>query len=174
MDLKSYVTNIPDYPKPGIIFRDITTLISSPEAFKEACRQLIEATRDLKPDMIAAPEARGFLFAAPLALELQCGLVPIRKPNKLPRKVLSQTYDLEYGSDTLTMHEDAVQPGQRVLVLDDLLATGGTVLACRKLLEQAGAQVVGYGFVIELSSECKGRELLEKDGDAKVFSLIDY
>lgn len=174
MDLKSYITSIPDYPKPGIIFRDITTLIQSPEAFREACRLLKEAVAPWKPDLIAAPEARGFLFAAPVALELGCGIVPIRKPNKLPRKVLTQSYALEYGTDTLTMHEDAVPAGARVLIIDDLLATGGTVAACRKLVEQTGATVCGYAFIMELSTECKGRQLLEADGTAKVYSVFEY
>lgn len=174
INLKDFITSIPDFPKPGIIFRDITTLIQAPEAFTEACRILTEEARALKPDVIAVPEARGFLFAAPMAIALQCALVPIRKPNKLPRKVLTQSYDLEYGSDTLNMHEDAIQAGQRVLIIDDLLATGGTVNACRKLVEQTGAKVVGYGFVMELSSECKGRQVLEAQGDVKVFSVFEY
>lgn len=174
INLKEYVTSIPDFPKPGIIFRDITTLIQAPEAFTEACRKLTEAVRELKPDIIAAPEARAFLFAAPMAIELQCGLALIRKPNKLPRKVISQTYDLEYGSNTLNMHVDALKPGSRVLVIDDLLATGGTVDACRKLVEKVGGKVIGFGFVLELSSECKGREFLKSQCDAEVFSVIEY
>lgn len=174
INLKDYITSIPDFPKPGIIFRDITTLISAPEAFREACRIMTEAARELKPDVIAVPEARGFLFAAPMAIELQCSLVPIRKPNKLPRKVLTQSYELEYGTDSLNMHEDAIPAGARVLIIDDLLATGGTVSACCKLVEQVGAKVVGYGFVMELSTECNGREVLEADGDVKVFSVFEY
>lgn len=171
--LKDYITSIPDFPKPGIIFRDITTLIQSREAFAESCHRLAEMVKELGVDIIAAPEARGFLFAAPLALELGCGIVPVRKPGKLPRKVLSQSYDLEYGTDTLTIHEDAIPVGSKVLIIDDLLATGGTVEACRKLVEQAGGKVVGYGFVMELSTECDGRKRLEADG-TPVFSLINY
>ncbi|MDO4575519.1 MAG: adenine phosphoribosyltransferase [Planctomycetia bacterium] len=171
--LKDHITSIPDFPKPGIIFRDITTLIQSKEAFAEACRQLAERIAGLSVDLIAAPEARGFLFAAPLALTLGCGIVPVRKPGKLPRKVLSQSYDLEYGTDTLTIHEDAIPAGSRVLIIDDLLATGGTVEACRKLVEQAGGKVVGYGFVMELSTECDGRKRLETT-ETPVFSLIQY
>lgn len=174
INLKDYITSIPDFPKPGIIFRDITTLIQAPEAFTEACRKLTEAARELKPDVIAAPEARAFLFAAPMAIELQCGLALIRKPGKLPREVISQSYDLEYGSNTLNMHVDAIQPGARVLIVDDLLATGGTVDACRQLVEKVGAKVVGYSFVLELSSECSGREFLQSKSDADVFSVIEY
>ena len=109
-----------------------------------------------------------------MAIELQCGLALIRKPGKLPREVISQSYDLEYGSNTLNMHVDAIQPGARVLIVDDLLATGGTVDACRQLVEKVGAKVVGYSFVLELSSECKGREFLQSKSDADVFSVIEY
>ncbi len=174
LNLKDYICNIPDFPKPGIIFRDVTTLIQDPKAFGESCRLLAEAARELKPDCIAAPEARGFLFAAPVALELGCRLALIRKPKKLPRASISETYALEYGTDTIAIHEDAIPAGSRVLILDDLLATGGTVAACRKLVERLGSTVVGYGFLIELSSECNGRKVLEADGTAKVFSIIDY
>ncbi|MDO4584262.1 MAG: adenine phosphoribosyltransferase [Planctomycetia bacterium] len=174
INLKETICSIPDFPKPGIIFRDITTLIQSKEAFAEACRQLEENVRSLEPDVIAAPEARGFLFAAPMAVTLGCGLVPIRKPGKLPRKVLSQDYELEYGTDTLTIHEDAILPGQKVVIVDDLLATGGTVEACRKLVEKAGGEVVGYAFVMELSTECQGRVRLEADGKVPVISLFEF
>ena len=174
MDLKNYITSIPDFPKPGIIFRDLTTLIQAPEAFAEACRLMTEAARELKPDVIVAPEARAFLFAAPMAINLHASLVMIRKPNKLPRKVITQDYTLEYGTNTICMHEDSIQPGKRVLVVDDLLAMGGTADACRKLVEKVGAKVVGYGFVMELSTECKGREFLESQSDAKVFSIFEY
>ena len=173
LDLKDYVTSIPDYPHAGILFRDITTIIQSPTAFREACGRLAEMLKELEIDIIAAPEARGFIFAAPVAYELGCGLVPIRKPGKLPRSVITQEYELEYGTDTLCMHEDAIRPGAKVLILDDLLATGGTVEAVRKLVEKAGGKVVGYAFVMELSTECNGRPRLEKDG-VPVFSIIDY
>ncbi len=174
LNLKDYICNIPDFPKPGIIFRDVTTLIQAPEAYAEACRRMTEMARELKPDVIAVPEARGFLFGCPIALALNCSLVPIRKPHKLPRKVLTQEYALEYGTDTLNMHEDAIQPGARVLIIDDLLATGGTAQACRLLIEQTGAQVVGYGFLVELSEECNGREFLSKEDNMPVFSVIEY
>ena len=173
LDLKDYVTTIPDYPHKGILFRDITTIIQSPEAFREACYRLTEVLRELEIDIIAAPEARGFIFAAPVANTLGCGFVPVRKPGKLPRKVLTQEYALEYGTDTLCMHEDAIPAGAKVLILDDLLATGGTVEAVRKLVEKAGGKVVGFAFVMELSTECNGRPRLERDG-IPVFSLIDY
>ncbi|MDO4550287.1 MAG: adenine phosphoribosyltransferase [Planctomycetia bacterium] len=173
MDLKDYVTSIVDYPKKGIIFRDITTIIQSPQAFCQACDQLVALLQKMKIDVIAAPEARGFIFAAPVAYRLGCGLVPVRKPGKLPRKVITESYDLEYGEDTLCMHEDAIFPGARVLILDDLLATGGTVEAVRKLVEKLHGKVVGYAFVMELSSECAGRKRLETE-DIPVFSLIDF
>ena len=146
------------------------TVVGEAENGEEA----VEKARELKPDCIAAPEARGFLFAAPVALELGCRLALIRKPKKLPRASISETYALEYGTDTIAIHEDAIPAGSRVLILDDLLATGGTVVACRKLVERLGSTVVGYGFLIELSSECDGRKVLEADGTAKVFSIIDY
>lgn len=173
LDLKEYVTSIPDYPHKGIIFRDITTIIQAPAAFREACRRLIDMLKELEIDIIAAPEARGFIFAAPVANALGCGFVPVRKPGKLPRKVVTQQYDLEYGTDTLCMHEDAIPAGARVLVLDDLLATGGTVEAARKLVEKVGGKVIGYAFVMELSSECDGRKRLETP-ETPVFTLIDF
>jgi len=150
LKLTDYIRSIPDFPKPGILFRDITPLLASPEAFGEAVRRMAERFRDRKIDVIAAAEARGFLFAAPLALELDAALVPIRKPGKLPFETLSHTYDLEYGTDTLEIHADAIPSGANVLVVDDLLATGGTVEACCQLVEKAGGQVVACAFVIEL------------------------
>ena len=174
LNLKDSICSIPDFPKPGIIFRDVTTLIQDSKAFAEACRRMTEEAAKLRPDFIAAPEARGFLFAAPMAVALGCGVIPIRKPGKLPREVISESYELEYGTDTLTVHKDALFPGARVLIVDDLLATGGTVSACRRLVERLDGVVVGYGFLMELSSECPGRKVLEADGTLKVFSLIDY
>jgi len=159
IDLRSYIRSIPDFPKPGILFRDITPLLASPQAMKATIQALSAVVRDRHVEMIAAAEARGFLFAAPLALELNVGLVPIRKPGKLPFATLSHSYTLEYGTDTLEMHKDAVKPGTRVLVVDDLLATGGTVEACCRLIEKAGGVVVGCAFVIELS-DLKGAERL--------------
>ncbi len=151
MNLAAYIRDIPDFPKPGILFRDITPLLAAPAAFREAIRGLAEPFRSQRVDLVAAAEARGFIFAAPLALELGAGLVPIRKPGKLPCKTLSCTYQLEYGSDTLQVHADAIQAGSRVLMVDDLLATGGTIEACCRMIEQAGGQVVGCAFLVELA-----------------------
>ncbi|NLS98321.1 MAG: adenine phosphoribosyltransferase [Planctomycetaceae bacterium] len=149
-DLKAYIRSIPDFPKPGILFRDITPLLGNAEAFAEAIRQMADAVRDLGIQQIAAAEARGFLFASALALELGTGLVPIRKPGKLPYDTISHSYDLEYGTDTLQIHADAVQQGAKVLVVDDLLATGGTIDACCKLVEKAGGIVAACLFLVEL------------------------
>ncbi len=170
LQLTDFIRSVPDFPKPGILFRDITPMLASPAALAEAVRQLAERLRHTPIDLIATAEARGFLFAAPLALELGVGLVPIRKPGKLPYKTLSYTYDLEYGTDTLEMHEDAIPPGARVLVLDDLLATGGTVRACCQMVEQSGGVVVGCAFVIELLDLGGAKKLAGYD----VFSLIQY
>ena len=150
LDLKRFIRDIPDFPKPGIIFRDITPLLASPAAFRESIHRLAEHYRGQKIDVLVAAEARGFIFAAPLAVELGAGFVPIRKPGKLPFETHAFHYELEYGKDTLEMHVDGVLPGQNVLVVDDLLATGGTVGACCKLLEKTGAKIVGCAFAIEL------------------------
>jgi adenine phosphoribosyltransferase len=170
LHLTDYIRAIPDFPKPGILFRDVTPLLASPAAFGEAIRQFAERCRGRKIDLVAAAEARGFLFAAPLALELGVGLVPIRKPGKLPRRTLSHTYKLEYGTDTLEIHADDVPAGAEVLVVDDLLATGGTVQACCQMIERAGGQVAGCVFVIELVSLGGAKKLAGYD----VFSLIKY
>jgi adenine phosphoribosyltransferase len=150
LDLKSYIRDVPDFPKPGILFKDITPLLSDPAAFGETIGRMADLFRDARVDVIVAAEARGFIFAAPLALELNASFVPVRKPGKLPYEKHSFSYDLEYGKDTLEMHKDAVKTGQRVLVVDDLLATGGTVGACCKLLSHNQAEVVGCLFCIEL------------------------
>ena len=168
--LADYIRSIPDFPKPGILFRDITPLLASPAAFREAVRQLADRFRARKVEVVAAAEARGFLFAAPVAVELQAGLVPIRKKGKLPFSTISYTYDLEYGTDTLQMHVDAVPPGASVLMVDDLLATGGTMGACCRLVEKAGARVVGCAFLVELAG-LRGAEKLSK---YETFSLIRY
>ena len=159
LQLADYIRAIPDFPKPGILFRDITPLLASPVALAETVRRLAEHFRDSRIDFVAAAEARGVLFAVPLAMALDAGVVPIRKPGKLPHKTVSEVYELEYGSDKLEMHGDAVTPGARVLVLDDLLATGGTVAACCRMIEKAGGTVVGCAFVIELT-ELAGAEKL--------------
>ncbi len=168
--LADYVRAIPDFPKKGILFRDITPLLAAPIAFRQAIHELADRARDQKVDLVAAAEARGFLFAAPLAMELGTGLIPIRKRGKLPYKTLSHTYDLEYGTDTLEIHADAIPPGSRILVVDDLLATGGTVEACCQLVEKAGGQVVGCLFAIEL----KGLGGAARVARYEPFSLIQY
>ena len=170
LKLTDYIRDIPDFPKPGILFRDITPLVGTPAAFRQAVVDMASPFRQEKIDVVAAAEARGFLFAAPVALELNASLVPIRKPGKLPSKTLSHTYDLEYGSDTLEIHADAMKPGARVLVVDDLLATGGTIEACCKLVEKAGGVVVGCVFLIELAA-LHGEKVIQQ---YKTVSLIKY
>ncbi len=170
LDLKKYIRDIPDFPKPGILFRDITPLLGAPAAFREIIRRLAAPYRGERIDVIVAAEARGFIFAAPLAVELGAGFVPVRKPGKLPAERHSHSYALEYGTDRLEMHVDGVQPGQRVLVVDDLLATGGTVGACCKLLEKSGAQIIGCAFAIELSALGGAKAV----SPHPVFSVIQY
>jgi adenine phosphoribosyltransferase len=170
LELTDYIRNIPDFPKPGILFRDITPLLAAPAAFRRAVAELADCFRLEKIDVIAAAEARGFLFAAPLALELDVALVPIRKPGKLPYETLSLTYQLEYGTDTLEMHTDAIPSGSNVLVVDDLLATGGTVEACCRMVEKAGGRVAGCGFVIELVGLGGAKRITRY----KTVSLIKY
>jgi adenine phosphoribosyltransferase len=170
LDLKKFIRDIPDFPRPGILFRDITPLLASPIAFRETIRRMAEPYRSRRIDAIVAAEARGFIFAAPLALELDAGFVPVRKPGKLPAKTHSFRYELEYGSDTLEMHVDGVSAGQKVLVVDDLLATGGTVSACCKLLAHSGAEIIGCAFVIELAALGGARTVAPHP----VFSVIRY
>jgi adenine phosphoribosyltransferase len=170
LDLKKFIRDIPDFPKPGILFRDITPLLAHPEALRETVRQLAEPYRGKNINAVVAAEARGFIFAAPMAIELGAGFVPVRKPGKLPYDRHSFRYDLEYGSDTLEMHVDGVPPGARVLVVDDLLATGGTVGACVKLLEKTGANIIGCAFAIELTG-LGGRKAVAPH---PVHSLMQY
>ena len=170
MNLKDYVAAIKDFPVEGILFRDITPLMQDGDAFHEACSQLIEYAKKIGAEVIVGPESRGFIFGCPVAYELNIGFVPVRKPNKLPRKTVSVKYDLEYGSNELHMHEDSIKPGQKVLIIDDLLATGGTVEATIKLVEQLGGEVAGCAFLIELE-DLKGRERLK---DYDVFTLMTY
>jgi adenine phosphoribosyltransferase len=170
LKLTDFIRPIQDFPRPGILFRDITPLLASGPALREAIRGLAEPFRRDGVELVAAAEARGFIFAAPLALELEAGLVPIRKPGKLPCKTLSYTYQLEYGCDTLQVHADAIQPGSRVLMVDDLLATGGTIDACCRMIELAGGTVVGCAFLIELAA-LGGRKRI---AHYKTFSLIQY
>jgi len=161
MDLKKTIRSIPDFPKPGIMFRDITPLLGDPAAFKESVRLMAAPYKKGDVDVVIGAESRGFIFAAGIALALGAGFVPIRKKGKLPAKTASATYDLEYGTDTLEMHLDAVSPGTRVLMVDDLLATGGTMAACCEMVEKAGGRIVGVEFLIELSF-LKGRAKLSK------------
>ena len=170
MNLNDYVAAIKDFPVEGILFRDITPLMQDGDAFHEACSQLIEYAKKIGAEVIVGPESRGFIFGCPVAYELNIGFVPVRKPNKLPRKTVSVKYDLEYGSNELHMHEDSIKPGQKVLIIDDLLATGGTVEATIKLVEQLGGEVAGCAFLIELE-DLKGRERLK---DYDVFTLMTY
>ncbi len=168
--LKQYIRNVSDFPKPGIMFRDITPLLSNPQAFGTVIDRFADEFASAKPTAILAAESRGFIFAAPLALRLGASFVPVRKPGKLPHKTRQFRYDLEYGSDTLEMHIDAIEPGSRVLLVDDLLATGGTIEACVRLAEQSGAEIVGCGFLIELSF-LRGRDRLKPH---RIVSLMDY
>ena len=168
MDIESCIRKIPDYPKKGILFYDITPLLGNGEAFQQVINAMYEQTKDLRPTKIVSAEARGFIFGAPLALRFGIGFVPIRKPGKLPSKTVSASYDLEYGSNTLCMHEDALTADDRALIVDDVLATGGTAQAMAKLVEQQGAAVAGFALLLELDA-LKGREKL---GGVPVHSLL--
>lgn len=170
MNLKDYVASIPDFPQEGVLFRDITPLMADGEAFHYACEELIDYAKKVGAQVVAGPESRGFIFGCPVAHEMKIGFVPVRKPNKLPRKTISYKYDLEYGSNELHMHADAIKPGQKVLIIDDLLATGGTVEATAKMIEELGGEVVGCAFLIELEG-LGGREKLDK---YDVFTLMKY
>lgn len=161
--IKATITTVPDYPKPGIQFRDVTTLMQHDAAFKASIHHLAARFDDLKVDKVAGTEARGFVFGAPLAMALSVGFVPIRKANKLPREVIRQEYELEYGKDMLELHRDAVEPGDRILLIDDLLATGGTMLATAALVRQLGGVVENAGFVVDLPA-LGGRERLQQAG----------
>ncbi|AOV07636.1 adenine phosphoribosyltransferase [Sporosarcina ureilytica] len=160
MNLKDYVTVVPDYPKEGITFKDITTIMDNGEAYKFATDEIVKYAQELNTDLIVGPEARGFIIGCPVAYALEIGFAPVRKPGKLPRETVSVDYDLEYGQDTLTIHSDAIKPGQRVLIVDDLLATGGTIGATIALVEKLGGIVVGCAFIIELSY-LNGRDKLK-------------
>jgi adenine phosphoribosyltransferase len=159
MDLRQYIRSIPDFPKPGIMFRDITPLLKDARAFEEAIRRMAAPYKGGGVDVVVGAESRGFIFGAAMALALGVGFVPVRKKGKLPARTASVTYDLEYGTDTLEMHVDAVTQGTRVLMVDDLLATGGTMAASCDMVEKAGGKIVGVEFLIELSF-LKGRDKL--------------
>jgi len=170
MNLSDYIRDIPDFPKPGILFKDITPLLADPQALAHTVDLLAVRYRGEPIDAIAAAEARGFLFAAPLAIRLGLPLIPLRKPGKLPYKTHSLKYDLEYGSAELNMHVDAFKPGARVLLVDDLLATGGTMLAAAGLIEKGGGVVAGYAFLVELAF-LEGRKKLAPHN---IYSILSY
>ncbi len=170
INFAKYIRDIPDFPKPGILFRDITTLLQDKKAFKAAIDALVARYKGKKIDTVVAIESRGFILGSVIAYKLGAGLVPVRKKGKLPAKTNSVTYELEYGTDTLEIHHDAIQPKSRVLIVDDLLATGGTVKAVKGLVKQLQGDIVGIAFLIELSA-LKGRDKLKGD---PVFALIKY
>ena len=170
VNLEDYIRSIPDFPTLGILFRDITPLLRSMEAFREAIRRMCEPYRDQQVDVIASAEARGFIFAAPMALELGAGFVPVRKPGKLPFDTHAFHYELEYGKNVLEIHIDGITEGQNVLLVDDLLATAGTIEACCKLVEKCGAHVLGCAFLIELA----GLGGADRIRPYKPFSVIQY
>lgn len=169
MDLKNHIRTVPDFPTPGILFYDISTLLAHPEAWRTTVERLSETVSPYKPDLLVGIESRGFLTAAPLALTMGLGFAMLRKKGKLPGETRSYTYDLEYGQDTLEIQADAIEPGQRVVVMDDLLATGGTMAASIKLLRSVGADVAAVACIIELNF-LQGRQKL----DLPVHCLIDY
>lgn len=170
MDLAKLIRDVPDFPVKGVLFKDITTLLKDPDAFPEVIDALADHYADETIDLVAAIESRGFIFGAPLAYELAVGFVPIRKPGKLPADTISANYTLEYGTNALEIHKDAVQPGQRVLLVDDVLATGGSAKAAAELIEKLGGKVVSIAFVVDITA-LKGMDKLE---GYEVFSLIKF
>lgn len=170
--VRENVREVPDFPKKGILFLDVTTIVKDAKAFDLCIEYLYEKFRDEKIDYIAGIESRGFIFGAALANKMKVGFIPIRKPNKLPAETIKETYSLEYGTDTIEMHADALKQGDRVLVIDDLLATGGTAVAACNLVKRVGAEVVAAAFIIELDP-LKGREKIENNG-VKVISMLNY
>ncbi|MDF7639048.1 adenine phosphoribosyltransferase [Lactobacillus sp. ESL0791] len=167
---KEHIASVQDFPNKGIVFRDITPLLQDGELYRKATHELAEYAKSKKADVIVGPEARGFIVGCPVAIELGIGFVPARKPHKLPREVERASYDLEYGSNSLEMHKDAIKPGQRVVVCDDLLATAGTLRASKQLIENLGGKLVGAAFYIELP-DLKGHEKLP---DIDIYSLVQY
>ncbi|MFA6843728.1 MAG: adenine phosphoribosyltransferase [Bacilli bacterium] len=170
MNYKKYIESIPDFPVKGILFRDITPLLSNGKAFDSACTDLAAFAKEKNADVVAGPESRGFIFGCPIATKLGIGFVPIRKPNKLPRESITKTYQLEYGSNSLCVHVDAIRKGQKVVIVDDLLATGGTVKAAVELIEELGGIVVGIACLIELT-DLNGRNIVK---DIPIKALISY
>jgi len=170
MDLKSLIRDIPDFPKPGILFRDITTLLRHPEGLCYTIDSLAEKCADLSANYVIGIESRGFIFGTPLAYKLGIGFIPVRKPGKLPAAVHSVKYELEYGVDSLEVHQDALHPNSRILIVDDLIATGGTAAATAQLVQQLGCELAGFGFIIELTA-LGGRDRLP---DAPIVTLVEY
>jgi len=170
MDLARMIRDVPDFPKEGILFKDITTLIKEPQAFKEVIDRLADHYAGQQIDLVAAVEARGYILGAPIAYKLGAGFVPVRKKGKLPAETVREEYELEYGTDSVEMHCDAIQPGQKVLIVDDLIATGGSAAATARLVERLGGEVVGIAFLIELTF-LNGVEKLK---DYAVFTMIEY
>ena len=170
MDLTKHIRTVPDFPAPGIMFRDVTTLFAVPEAFNAMISQFKEQWQDSRIDYIAGIDARGFIIGGALAYDLNKGFVPLRKKGKLPYETITEDYELEYGTDTLQIHADAIKPGQRVLIVDDLIATGGTLVACRDLVRRLGGEVVGISVLVELEA-LGGRDLLTPD---EVHSVLTY
>lgn len=170
-EVRGMIRDIPDFPKPGILFKDITTALKDADTLKKMIDFITETFKNDKIDYIIGLESRGFIFGMPVAYKLDAGFIPVRKPNKLPAKTIKETYTLEYGTDSLEIHEDAVKSGDRVLIVDDLLATGGTAAAACNLVTKTGAEIVGCAFVIELN-DLKGRDKLPKD--CKIVSMVEY
>ena len=170
MDLKSLIRDVPDFPKPGIMFRDITTLLRDAEGLRYTIDTMAEKCSCLNVDFVIGMESRGFIFGAPLAYKLNAGFLPVRKPGKLPAPVYCIEYELEYGTDKLEIHQDAAAPPARVLIIDDVIATGGTAAATAQLLEQMGCELAGFGFIIELT----GLEGRKKLPDVPIVTLVEY
>ncbi len=170
MDLKKYIADVPDFPEKDILFRDITPLMLDGKAYQEAAKAFSAFAHQKGATLVVGPEARGFIFGCPVSVDLGIGFAPVRKPGKLPREAISVSYDLEYGSNTLCLHKDAVKPGDKVIIIDDLLATGGTMEATVHLVEKLGGEVVGLAFLIELT-ELEGRKKLE---NYDILTLISY
>jgi adenine phosphoribosyltransferase len=169
-DLRAKIREVPDFPKPGILFYDITTLLKDADAFREVVDRMAEQVSDRQVDLVVGMESRGFIFSAPLAYKLDAGFVPVRKLGKLPAETIEVEYELEYGTATLEIHRDAIQPGQRVLIVDDLLATGGTVMGTIELVQRLGGEIAGLSFMVELTA-LHGRDKL---GEFKINTLISY
>jgi adenine phosphoribosyltransferase len=169
-DLRKLIREVPDFPKPGILFYDITTLLKDPAAFREVIDRMVEQVRGTPIDLVVGMESRGFIFSAPIAYQLQAGFVPVRKLGKLPAETIEVEYALEYGTATLEIHRDAIQAGQRVLIVDDLLATGGTVMGTIELVQRLGGEVAGLSFMVELSA-LHGRERLSQFA---IHALLTY